>query len=166
MRTTFFAAGLALLTIALLAPPSEAQYYGGWKYMLIRTLGPPLINRGINYFMNHRGHVFDDSPQQQYSPPPSYKPYNASRKSPHPTRRTTVSHSVPPTKSHSSSSSPYRTAKLEVPPPPKMLVPPPPAGVPTGAVLGAYPADMNKLSSDVPPPPKITETPAQKKTQQ
>jgi hypothetical protein len=167
MRTKLFAAGLALLIFGLLPLPSQAQYGGGWKYMLVRTLGPPLINRGINYFMSRRGHVFDGPEQERSSPPPSYNSYSPPRTYAPRTaqRRTAVSHSVPPSNSHQSSGSSSRTAKLEVPPPPKMLVPPPPPGVPTGAVLGMYPSDMNKLAGDVPPPPKIDQAP-HKKAQQ
>lgn len=155
MRTKLFAAGLALLTFVLLPLPSQAQYGGGWKYMLVRTLGPPLINRGINYFISHHGHILNGPEPEQSGPPPrSYNSYThqptATRR---PARRTTVSHSVPPS-NHSGSLSSH-SAKLEVPPPPQLLVPPPPPGVPTGAVLGMYPAGMNKLAGDVPPPPKI-----------
>jgi hypothetical protein len=38
-----------------------------------------------------------------------------------------------------------KKGSLEIPPPPKTMVPPPPPGVPTGAVLGMFPAELNQL---------------------
>lgn len=139
MRTTkFFAAASALLTITVLAPqPGWAQYAGyppqrgGWKFMLLQTLGPPLINRGFDYLMRK-------SKETQYRPSYSAAP------------KATASHTVPPPPS-TPRRTPYkapkqsssRSTKLAVPPPPQTLVPPPPPGVPTGAILGQYPPELN-----------------------
>jgi hypothetical protein len=154
MRIKYFAALLALANLILLPLPSRAD----WRDTLIRVVGPPLVNRGINYLFSgkraggprNRSAVSRAAPTWADTAPssggsPAYIP-----------PRPVVSHSVPKqTKAVSASST-----KLQVPPPPQTMVPPPPPGVPTGAVLGMYPIDLNEISEPpAVPKGKIKPTP-------
>jgi hypothetical protein len=150
MRIKFFAASLAFLIVTALPLPSRAD----WRSTLIRVIGPPLINRGLNYLMSNREHRAGAPAQQAYGMPYAQpynqqysQPYSQPAHKPARPRAPVVSHSVP-----RQSSSTASAGKLEVPPPPKLFVPPPPPGVPTGAVLGLYPPDTNYESeSDTAP---------------
>lgn len=138
MRIKFFAAVSALAITFLHPLPGRAD----WRDTLIRIVGPPLVNRGINYLLSSKHN----------SSSASSKPASPKTKPPAPV----VSHSVP----KQSYGSLPRSTKLEVPPPPQTLVPPPPPGVPTGAVLGLYPADMNDVYS----PPQNSKAPPKRTT--
>lgn len=138
MRIKFFAAVSALAITFLHPLPSRAD----WRDTLIRIVGPPLVNRSINYLFSSK-HTSSSAKSKPSTAPPKTKP-----------SAPVVSHSVP----KQTSGSLPRSTKLEVPPPPQTLVPPPPPGVPTGAVLGLYPQDMNEVYAP-PSNPKISPKP-------
>jgi hypothetical protein len=158
MRIKSVSAGLAFLVVVLIPQPAHAD----WRDTFIRAVAPTLVNRGINYLLSRprqkapqqETSYYNPPPQQQYYDPPQqyYEPPAAPKKQ-------VVSDTVPKQKPKSSGYVPpppvidrvdvknptTKKGNLEIPPPPKTMVPPPPPGVPTGAILGMFPEELNQL---------------------
>lgn len=131
---------------------AQPACHADWRDSLIRSMAPRLVDRAFDYLLRDRS-------RRATAAPASFAPrWVSTTGAASPASKTTISGATSTATQAPSASSNSRATSAAVPPPPKTLVPPPPPGVPTGAILGLYPQQMNvdpeALSAMLKPPPK------------
>ncbi len=143
---------------------AQPACHADWRDSLIRSMAPRLVDRTFDYLLRDRS-------RRAAAPPTSAAPRwvsttGAARPAPKTTTGRATGAATQASSGSGTSAGNSRAASAAVPPPPQTLVPPPPPGVPTGAILGLYPQQMNvdpeALSASLkpprkgaPPPPRI-----------
>lgn len=136
---------------------SQPACHADWRDSLIRALAPRLVDKTFDYLLRNRA-------RHTALPAPAGAPQWTSGTDTAAAQPATRTSAVKKTLGGPASTG--SKASVSVPPPPNTLLPPPPPGVPTGAVLGLYPQQMNNdpqalsaslkpLHKSDPPPPRI-----------